>query len=107
MVSPSGFSAGDLGTAVASALESRRSVSADALDFQFLADSAIYDGRFANNGWLQETPDPMTKVVWDNPANMSPNTAKSLKVWQEHAKEDEDDKQDDGDDDKDELVPKK
>jgi len=36
----------------------------------------IYDGRFANNGWLQELPDPITKLVWDNALLISPNTAK-------------------------------
>ena len=36
------------------------------------------DGRFANNGWLQELPHPVTKVTWDNYAAMSPDTAKTL-----------------------------
>ena len=30
--------------------------------------SAVYDGRYANNGWLQELPDPVTKATWSNPA---------------------------------------
>lgn len=38
----------------------------------------IGDGRDANNAWLQELPDPITKVVWDNPALVSPATAKAL-----------------------------
>ncbi len=38
----------------------------------------ILDGRFANNGWLQELPDPVTKVVWDNVATISPETARKL-----------------------------
>lgn len=38
----------------------------------------IGDGRFANNGWLVESPDPMTKVTWDNVACVSPATAKAL-----------------------------
>ena len=38
------------------------------------------DGRFANNGWLQELPDPITKLTWDNAVMMSPNFAKSLNV---------------------------
>jgi molybdopterin-containing oxidoreductase family iron-sulfur binding subunit len=41
----------------------------------FRPDPSVYDGRFANNGWLQELPKPMTKVVWDNPVLMSPATA--------------------------------
>ncbi len=39
---------------------------------------AIGDGRFANNGWLQELPDPVTKVVWDNVAMVGPATAQKL-----------------------------
>jgi Fe-S-cluster-containing dehydrogenase component/anaerobic selenocysteine-containing dehydrogenase len=36
------------------------------------------DGRFANNGWLQELPHPVTKVVWDNYVSLSPSTASKL-----------------------------
>ena len=39
-----------------------------------------YDGRFANNAWLQETPDFLTKVVWDNYALVGPATAKKLNI---------------------------
>jgi len=42
--------------------------------------SFIGDGRFANNGWLQELPNPISKVVWDNYAAVSPATAKELGV---------------------------
>ena len=38
------------------------------------------DGRFANNGWLQELPHPVSKVVWDNYASVAPQTAKALGV---------------------------
>ena len=41
----------------------------------FRPDPSIYDGRFANNGWLQELPKPLTKVTWDNVAIISPNSA--------------------------------
>ncbi|PKL79223.1 MAG: molybdopterin oxidoreductase, partial [Candidatus Melainabacteria bacterium HGW-Melainabacteria-1] len=41
---------------------------------------ATGDGEFANNGWLQEIPHPVSKVVWDNYAAMSVNTAKELGV---------------------------
>jgi len=49
-------------------------------DFEivFHPDPTIYDGRFANNGWLQELPKPITKLTWDNAALMSPTTAKEL-----------------------------
>jgi len=44
----------------------------------FRPDPSIYDGRFANNGWLQELPKPLTKITWDNVALVSANTAKKL-----------------------------
>src|SRR6266498_2330518 len=44
----------------------------------FRTDPTIYDGRFANNGWLQELPKPLSKLTWDNAALVSPNTAKRL-----------------------------
>ncbi|NCG12794.1 MAG: TAT-variant-translocated molybdopterin oxidoreductase [Planctomycetia bacterium] len=46
----------------------------------FLQDHSLFDGRYANNGWLQELPDPMTKVTWDNCAIVSPKKANSLGV---------------------------
>jgi molybdopterin-containing oxidoreductase family iron-sulfur binding subunit len=50
------------------------------LEIVFQADPTIYDGRFANNGWLQELPKPITTLTWDNAAIMSPTTAKQLGV---------------------------
>jgi MoCo/4Fe-4S cofactor protein with predicted Tat translocation signal len=44
----------------------------------FRTDPTIYDGRFANNGWLQELPKPLSKLTWDNAALVSPNTAAQL-----------------------------
>jgi molybdopterin-containing oxidoreductase family iron-sulfur binding subunit len=41
------------------------------LELVVTPDYSLYDGRFANNGWLQETPDPMTKLTWDNAAVIS------------------------------------
>jgi Fe-S-cluster-containing dehydrogenase component len=43
----------------------------------------VYDGRFANNGWLQELPDPMTRLTWDNAAVMSEKTAQAMNVEQD------------------------
>ena len=50
------------------------------LEVMFRPDPAIYDGRFANNGWLQEMPRPVTKLTWDNAAIISPATAHKLDV---------------------------
>jgi molybdopterin-containing oxidoreductase family iron-sulfur binding subunit len=49
-------------------------------DIIFRPDPTLYDGRFANNGWLQELPKPVTKITWDNAAIISPNTAKKLGI---------------------------
>ena len=48
------------------------------LEVVFLPSPALHDGRFANDGWLQELPDPLTKLTWDNPALVSPKTAETL-----------------------------
>jgi molybdopterin-containing oxidoreductase family iron-sulfur binding subunit len=50
------------------------------LEIVFYPDASVYDGRYANNGWLQEMPDPMTKLTWDNAALLSPATAAALGV---------------------------
>jgi molybdopterin-containing oxidoreductase family iron-sulfur binding subunit len=53
------------------------------LELLFRPDPSLYDGRFANNGWLQELPRPLTKITWDNPALISPATAKKLGLQNE------------------------
>ncbi len=52
----------------------------DELEFVFRPDPAIYDGRFANNGWLQELAKPVTKITWDNAALVSPATGQKLGI---------------------------
>ncbi|MCH2178596.1 MAG: Fe-S-cluster-containing hydrogenase [Mariniblastus sp.] len=49
------------------------------LELVFTPSSSVYDGRFANNAWLQELPDFMTKLTWDNALLVSPNTYDVLK----------------------------
>ena len=51
------------------------SAAVEGVEINFRRDETIYDGRFANNGWLQELPKPVTKLTWDNAALMSPSTA--------------------------------
>jgi len=48
------------------------------LEVAFRTDPAVFDGRFANLGWLQELPRPLTKITWDNVALVSPKTAAEL-----------------------------
>jgi MoCo/4Fe-4S cofactor protein with predicted Tat translocation signal len=48
------------------------------IELVFKPDPKLYDGRYANNPWLQELPDPVTKITWDNVALMSPETAEHL-----------------------------
>ena len=54
--------------------------SAQALELVFLPDRKVFDGRFANNAWLQEFPDPITKLTWDNALLVAPRTADALGV---------------------------
>jgi len=49
-------------------------------EITFGPDPTIWDGRFANNGWLQELPKPITKLTWDNAALISPRTAHRLSI---------------------------
>ena len=48
---------------------------ATGMEIIFRPDPHVLDGRFANNGWLQELPKPLSKVTWDNVAYISPRTA--------------------------------
>jgi len=50
----------------------------DALEVVFHRDYKVDDGRYNNNGWLQELPDPVTKLTWENVILLSPRTADSL-----------------------------
>ena len=46
----------------------------------FRPDPCIWDGRYANNGWLLELPKPFSKITWDNPALISPALARILQL---------------------------
>ncbi len=58
------------------------SVNATNLEVVVHPSDSVYDGRFANNGWLQELPQPITKLTWDNAAVMSIGTARKLGLKQ-------------------------
>ena len=51
-----------------------------ALEVVFAADTKVHDGRFANNAWLQELPEAITKMTWDNFALMNATTGRELGV---------------------------
>ncbi|HEX5220557.1 MAG TPA: TAT-variant-translocated molybdopterin oxidoreductase [Verrucomicrobiae bacterium] len=51
-----------------------------AIELSFRPDPTIWDGRFADNGWLQELPKPITKLTWDNAALIGPATAQKRAV---------------------------
>jgi molybdopterin-containing oxidoreductase family iron-sulfur binding subunit len=50
------------------------------LEVVFRPDPSVYDGRFANNAWLQELPNSLTKLTWDNAALIAPATAARLEL---------------------------
>jgi molybdopterin-containing oxidoreductase family iron-sulfur binding subunit len=53
---------------------------ANALEIVFRPDPTVGDGEYANSGWLQETPKPITRITWDNAAMVSPVTAQQLGI---------------------------
>jgi molybdopterin-containing oxidoreductase family iron-sulfur binding subunit len=60
---------------------------AQGIEIVFRPDRTIWDGRFANNGWLQELPKGMTQLTWDAVAMLSPKTAERLGIKNEDAVE--------------------
>jgi molybdopterin-containing oxidoreductase family iron-sulfur binding subunit len=56
---------------------------ADALEIVFRPDPTVYDGRFANNAWLQEVPKALSRLTWDNTAQVAPATAERLGIGNE------------------------
>jgi molybdopterin-containing oxidoreductase family iron-sulfur binding subunit len=60
------------------AIEQNQEQSAGELEIAFRLDPCVLDGRFANNGWLQELPKPITKLTWDNAVLVSPATAERI-----------------------------
>jgi len=76
---------GGLGQAPARRSETsgRSPDASDAIEIVFRPDAKVYDGRFANNGWLQELGHPITRLTWDNAALVSIATAQRLDLRKE------------------------
>ncbi len=85
-----GFVGGTAYTAVASTINAgavntglaaeRDVVPGNGFEVTFVPCSKIHDGRYINNGWLQEAPDAISKITWDNVALISVKTAKALNI---------------------------
>jgi MoCo/4Fe-4S cofactor protein with predicted Tat translocation signal len=71
------------GATAPDASKTASSISAGGFEIVFRPDPTIWDGRFANNGWLQELPKPLTMLTWDNAALLSPATSAQLGVTNE------------------------
>ncbi|MES2391747.1 MAG: TAT-variant-translocated molybdopterin oxidoreductase [Acidobacteriota bacterium] len=69
-------SAGQIGTG---------SVGGGEIEISFRSDPSLYDGRYGNNGWLQELPKQVTNLSWDNAALMSLDLMERLKIEENEA----------------------
>lgn len=71
-------------TPAAGAVAAAPEASMSGLEVVFRLDPTVLDGTYANNAWMQELPDPITKIVWDNVVTMSPATAEELGLVAEY-----------------------
>lgn len=76
--SPRAFRSSSLGVLASAIQGAQAGGQPDQFVLSTYASSAMGDGRFANNAWLQELPDPLTSVTWDNCLSIAPATAKKL-----------------------------
>ena len=74
--------AGGAGKSAVGSFPATASAASNGLEVSFRPDPSLYDGRFANVGWLQELPKQVTNLSWDNAAIMSLNTMADLKLEQ-------------------------
>ncbi len=71
------------GVATAAATLASESAGREDLVLVFRPDPSLYDGRYSNNGWLQEIPKPITKLTWDNALLIAPATVRKLQLVSE------------------------
>src|SRR5213076_1639115 len=76
----SAFNANEVGARLPSQWPLPAAPTPDSPEVVLTASYEMDDGRYANNGWLQELPDPITKLTWDNAALMSPAYGKKVGV---------------------------
>ncbi|MBL8600295.1 MAG: TAT-variant-translocated molybdopterin oxidoreductase [Myxococcales bacterium] len=76
---PSSVRAAEIGEALRQ-MPTGQGLGASNFEVSLHVDAKVLDGRYANNAWLQELPDPVTKITWDNAAYLSPATATALGV---------------------------
>lgn len=75
-----GSAAKAINPSIASSVSSLAASEASGTELALRLDSAVQDGRYANIGWMQELPKPITKLTWDNAAFISPKMAEKLNV---------------------------
>jgi molybdopterin-containing oxidoreductase family iron-sulfur binding subunit len=69
---------------IVSATKALNNLSSDSIDLVLYSKTGIGSGEFANNPWLQELPDPISKTTWDNYLTVSPRFAKDLGLTNEY-----------------------
>ena len=67
-------------TASVAAVATPYNIITDEMEIAFRPSPSLWDGRYANNGWLQEVPNSVTKLTWDNAALMAPALAERLNL---------------------------
>ena len=70
----------NFGSQIETALAESSVADQNEIELVLRPDPKLVDGRYANNGWLMELPDPMTKITWDNVALLSPQTARDIGI---------------------------
>lgn len=69
-----------LRSALASAAGVVNADSSEGMELVLATGAGVYDGRYSNNGWLNELPDPVTRTTWENPVSLSVQDAEDLGV---------------------------